>query len=83
MAKKTPTNRVLLKNPDRPIGTLVFDDEYNKYVHMGLTKREYFAALAMQGILSNNNCDGKMERIANESVEMADYLLAELDKPNP
>jgi hypothetical protein len=57
----------------------------------GLTKREYFAGLAMQGLLTRvpkrHNVEktdlGILEsiRIAEESVIMADKLLAELDKP--
>ena len=50
----------------------------------GLTKREYFAAIAMQGILSSRglqeaiNADRK--RWENFAVEMADNLIKELNK---
>ena len=54
----------------------------------GLTKREYFAGLAMQGILSNpdwaksmnisNDWDDYKERVAKGSVEIADELLKHL-----
>lgn len=46
----------------------------------GLTKREYFAAMAMQGLLAceATNEDSK-EQIVESSVEMADALLDELD----
>ena len=48
----------------------------------GLTKREYFAGLAMQGLLANedfirNNPD---DVIVGYSVKIADDLLKELDK---
>lgn len=53
----------------------------------GLTKREYFAAMALQGMLANS--DATMETIKNRSnpidvfpiqaVEMADELLKQLD----
>ncbi len=56
---------------------------------LGLTKREYFAALAMQGMLANLN--GAMmksgtrtlhpDHIAEMSVIHADAVLRELDKP--
>ncbi len=55
----------------------------------GLTKREYFAAIAMQGLLTrvpkreNYQVDlGILEsqRIAAESVIMADKLIEELNK---
>ncbi len=47
----------------------------------GLTKREYFAGLAMQGILSNpefNNLD--IENSAVLAVNQADELLKQLGK---
>ena len=48
-----------------------------------LTKRELFAAMAMQGILANP--DGSMvqwdeERVALAATEHADALIAELEK---
>jgi hypothetical protein len=45
----------------------------------GLTKREIFAALAMQGLLSKS---GYMERnsVATDAVTLADNLLAALEK---
>jgi len=61
-----------------------------EYEH-GLTKREYFAARAMQGILSNS-AFANMEVfprkqlnddiIAEYSVRMADYLLKQLENGN-
>lgn len=71
---------------------------YNSYVfplnaseadYFGLTKREYFAAMAMQGMLSragNTNFVGLPEgttfgqAVAIESVAYADLLLAELER---
>lgn len=45
----------------------------------GLTKREYFAAMAMQGLLSNSGTYS--ERSTPElSVHYADALIAELNK---
>jgi len=50
----------------------------------GLTKREYFAGLAMQGLLHTYNGQLPVNEIADafamESVIMADALLAELKK---
>ncbi len=43
----------------------------------GLTKREYFAGLAMQGMVMS---DLKFEDMAHDAVKMADALLAELRK---
>lgn len=49
----------------------------------GLTKREHFAILAMQGLLSSpdRRClDMDYVEIACHSVKFADSLLAELEK---
>ncbi|TAA20317.1 hypothetical protein EA660_18170 [Pseudoxanthomonas winnipegensis] len=50
-------------------------------LYMGLTKRELFAAMAMQGV---NACsefaDARVEIIAKYAVEQADALLAALEK---
>ena len=55
----------------------------------GLTKRELFAAMAMNGLLSTlwtpNDAKPEIsltERYAMQSVILADALLAELDKEN-
>ena len=49
----------------------------------GLTKREYFAAIAMQGILSNAHSHSlSRKEVAISSVEMADALIEELNKQN-
>lgn len=56
----------------------------------GLTKREYFAARAMQGLLAENKIDWGMWDInknhsvkylvARNAIEFADALIAELNK---
>jgi hypothetical protein len=51
----------------------------------GLTKREYFAAMAMQAIVSNLNSHrlfgvDNMFDIAKGAVNMADALIEELNK---
>ena len=49
----------------------------------GLTKREHFAAMAMQGFISDEAWSRKagmgMAKLATLSVEAADALLAELE----
>ena len=57
----------------------------NALGNVGLTKHEYFAGLAMQGLLTRNEgnpqlCVSESKRIAEESVIMADELLEELEK---
>lgn len=54
----------------------------------GLTKREYFAAMAIRGVIewdatmhqSRPDYAGKIENIVKSSVQMADALIAELSK---
>ena len=46
----------------------------------GITKRELFAALAMQGLISNSANRGEAEMAAAISVACADALLKELAK---
>jgi len=47
----------------------------------GLTKREYFAALAMQGLMANEEFSyDSCKAIAEKAVEQADELLAALAK---
>lgn len=49
------------------------------HVHTGLTKREYFAAMAMQGLLAQNDYS-RMDILANDAVKQADAILKELEK---
>jgi hypothetical protein len=62
-------------NPDEPIQPIEYSDNYSN----GLTKREYFAAMALQGLLANNN--NYMYSVIS-AVEFADDLINELNKTN-
>jgi hypothetical protein len=46
----------------------------------GLTKREYFAALMLQGIVSSGIPQKLHESFAKESIQLADVLIKELNK---
>lgn len=46
----------------------------------GLTKREYFAAMAMQGMLADSKFDGPANVIARLAFAMADAMIAEENK---
>jgi hypothetical protein len=49
----------------------------------GLSKREHFAAMAMQGIIGSGNLVGQdvnKTKVAQHAIEYADALLAEIDK---
>ena len=54
---------------------------YSKPVS-GLTKREYFAAMAMQGLCANSiaGSHNKPNNLAIDAVMYADALLKELEK---
>ena len=52
----------------------------------GLTKREYFAAMAMQGMCANqpflNNLNAEPSQVAAACIEIADALINALNQPN-
>jgi predicted transcriptional regulator len=54
----------------------------NSTVTHGLTKREYFAAMAMQGFVAATryDSDSDIEYFAQIAVQAADALIAELNK---
>ena len=66
--------RTKAKGPAFP---LISDEGY--IINAGLTKREYFAAMALQGLLANSNIqlDGAS---ANTAILFADALIEELSK---
>lgn len=47
----------------------------------GLTKREYFAAMALQGILGNPT-SGNLKDCIAEAIDAADLLIAALNEKN-
>lgn len=70
-------------NPAHPIsGSLIDKCGQRDFSPFGLTKREYFAAMAMQGMISNAElCLSKEEAdvIASQSIQFADSLLQKLE----
>ena len=55
-----------------------FNDEN---LYQGITKREYFAAMAMQGMLANASYDTcSFAKIAKDSFSVTDAMLAESEK---
>ena len=74
--------------PARPVSeavsyNLVHGDDGYAELASGLTKREHFAAMTMQSFISHEEWLKKvgMNKLAALSVEAADALLAELEKP--
>lgn len=49
------------------------------YIANSLTKREYFAAMAMQGLLTKFGNDYELQ-IAKDAIYWADALIEELNK---
>lgn len=73
-----------MKNENQPIypdpmrgAEQSFSNQSPHELPMGLTKREYFTGLAMQGMAMSGL---KFEDIAHDAVKMADAVLAELEK---
>ncbi len=83
-------------NETRPNDTAFsIPETKDNIVEWGLTKREYFATMAMQGMLGHpgnglstgdatpkeTRDDPAFQRLANCAVIQADALIAELNKP--
>ena len=81
-----------MKNADMPaiplskeLATGVARRDHLALATMGLTKREYFAAMALQGLLAIEKPDGissadEIEFDVEDAVCAADLLLKELEK---
>lgn len=80
------TNNMEIQNRNEPIVPYTFRERntssmvtlYDEYNTIGLTKREYFAAKAMQGLMSDEEMTA--EGAAAHAVKAADALLKELEK---
>lgn len=66
--------------PAMPIGEQI-DGVHLNPICNGLTKREYFAGLAMQGILANEGYNASMpDVLIEEAISQADELLKALEE---
>jgi hypothetical protein len=66
-----------MKNAEQPI-TPMSENEMDHSHYWGLTKREYFAGLAMQGMISSGNfSDTEIPFVA---VQYANRILEELNE---
>ena len=68
-----------MSNADKPAMPL-HDDALAGYE--GLTKREHFAGLAMQGLMSDEDEYLQWSDLAKDSVAVADALLKALEQDN-
>lgn len=66
-------------DPINPLSRTNLTEKREKDHCSGLTKREYFAAMAMQGILDNEGTISE-GNVAKWSVQYADALIKELNK---
>lgn len=69
--------------PNEPIAAFTELDEQGRpyQYYKGLTKREHFAGLAMQGIIANQSCYTlKDNQKAEYAIIMADLLIEELNR---
>jgi len=67
------------KKPAFPLGQAE-NFRWSDGVDLGLTKREYFAGLIMQGLCACADLALSRKVLAEEAVKQADALLAELEK---
>ena len=76
-----------MENADKPINpVLTQSPSLQNDTSLGLTKREYFAGLAMQGLISS--CDWNfttfnkdlIEATSKNAIDLADELLKQLEK---
>ena len=58
-----------------PAFPFVAEDETGMMINMGMDLRDYFAAKAMQGLLSNRNAEAAIDEFAAKSYRMADAML--------
>lgn len=72
----------LADKPAYPVPMVpLFEGGFTEVARPGLTIRQYFAGLAMQGMLSDGSyVDTPSTEIARGAVQMADALIAELEK---
>ncbi len=77
-----------MKNSDQPIHPHSEDDKdrlekYPDAMYVGLTKREYFAAMVANGFISKSNVIGSYHEHAKIIIEMTDVILSELENNKP
>lgn len=69
-------------DPNAPAtGYAAFSPSCGEIVSVGLTKREYFAAKAMQALAANPETDfAEFSEVASDAVRMADALIKALNQ---
>ena len=62
--------------PNEPINTIEYN---NNYISTGLTKREYFAAMALQGFINKYGVDCQEIHI-KQAIFIGDFFIEKLNK---
>lgn len=62
--------------PNESINTIEYN---NNYISTGLTKREYFAVMALQGFITKYGVDCQEEHI-KQAIFIAGFFIEELNK---
>lgn len=71
-----------MKNSEKPaFASVSISPDGNSWIQDGLTKREYFAGLAMQGLCSNPEICNHVNGLPDPSkiIGLADELLSQLE----
>lgn len=68
------------KSETKRFSNAAFPSGYSRDEYRGMTKRELFAAMAMQGFASLPEKKMPKEQFIKGAVEWADALLAELER---
>lgn len=71
------TDRINKLAERRPLHSIVVQEEGT--IIEGITRREYFAGLAMEGLMREVSKDSEVQMIAKRSVEIAQALCEALD----
>ena len=67
---------------DHPSFPLDLSGPNSSHYYLGLTKRELFAAMAMQACRSRHSAYKSWQDLASDAVDIADALIAALDSNN-
>ena len=79
MSDNTNEQPLSKDNANKPAMPVKIKSAFNYCVYLGLTKREYFAAMAMQGLIAQGGYD-RFDNLAEDAVNQADALLERLEK---
>lgn len=70
-------------NPNAPANVVdgIYGADAMNSENTGLTKREHFSGLALNGILADGTSESHLSDLAKRAVAVADYLIQHLNTP--